>query len=310
MDRGPWSAPRLPPRGPADRGFPKPAPAGFGVNGGSGPGRGKSVGAASGTRRACRVFGGVCGNENRSAERTLSDLGLDTSVGSIRGGRGELHRVILDVLKALQRLLERAIAPELGQNALQGRLPARTGSRRRCSMSGAMARRRKINTRVGRRAARERVRELVSEHDDQVVLLIWGGRVLDGGRCPADLPPVRHSHGSARAASPRAARLSQRRSRAQPVAGEGKCKTCEGRGRSGRIWCGWPTLREARRPTGAGPAMAAGPRSGRISPAGAGWWSSAWTGSRCAPVGVSTDDEAHDVAQEYVDTGQGDRDTP
>ena len=40
------------------------------------------------------------------------------------------------------------------------------------------ARRRKINTRVGRRAARERVRELVSEHDDQVVLLIWGGRVL------------------------------------------------------------------------------------------------------------------------------------
>ena len=45
-------------------------------------------------------------------------------------------------------------------------------------MSGAMARRRKINTRVGRRAARERVRELVSQHDDQVVLLIWGGRVL------------------------------------------------------------------------------------------------------------------------------------
>ena len=97
---------------------------------------------------------------------------------AVRGGRGELHRVILDVLKALQRLLERAIAPELGQNALQGRLPARTGSRRRCSMSGAMARRRKINTRVGRRAARERVRELVSEHDDQVVLLIWGVRVL------------------------------------------------------------------------------------------------------------------------------------
>ena len=45
-------------------------------------------------------------------------------------------------------------------------------------MSDAMARRRKINTRVGRLAARERVRELVSEHDDQVVLLIWGGRVL------------------------------------------------------------------------------------------------------------------------------------
>ena len=45
-------------------------------------------------------------------------------------------------------------------------------------MSEVMPRRRKINTRAGRRAARERVRELVSEHDDRVVLLIWGGRVL------------------------------------------------------------------------------------------------------------------------------------
>ena len=41
-----------------------------------------------------------------------------------------------------------------------------------------MPRRRKINTRAGRVAARERVRELVSEHDDQVVLLIWGARIL------------------------------------------------------------------------------------------------------------------------------------
>ena len=41
-----------------------------------------------------------------------------------------------------------------------------------------MPRRRKINTRAGRVAARERVRELMSEHDDQVVLLIWGGRIL------------------------------------------------------------------------------------------------------------------------------------
>ena len=68
--------------------------------------------------------------------------------------------------------------PNGAKSALQLRLPARTGSRRRCSMSDVMARRRKINTRVGRRAARERVRELVSEHDDQVVLLIWSGRVL------------------------------------------------------------------------------------------------------------------------------------
>ena len=45
-------------------------------------------------------------------------------------------------------------------------------------MSSVMPRRRKINTRAGRVAARERVRELVSEHDDQVVLLIWGGRIL------------------------------------------------------------------------------------------------------------------------------------
>ena len=45
-------------------------------------------------------------------------------------------------------------------------------------MSGIMPRRQKINTRSGRVAARERVRELVSEHDDQVVMLIWGGRIL------------------------------------------------------------------------------------------------------------------------------------
>ena len=49
-------------------------------------------------------------------------------------------------------------------------------------MSDTMPRRRKINTRVGRLAARERVRQLVSAHDDQVVLLIWGGRVLDSLR--------------------------------------------------------------------------------------------------------------------------------
>ena len=41
-----------------------------------------------------------------------------------------------------------------------------------------MPRRRKINTRAGRDAARERVRQLVGEHDDQVVMLIWGGRIL------------------------------------------------------------------------------------------------------------------------------------
>ena len=41
-----------------------------------------------------------------------------------------------------------------------------------------MPRRRKINTRASRVASRKRVLELVSEHDDQVVMLIWGGRIL------------------------------------------------------------------------------------------------------------------------------------
>ena len=41
-----------------------------------------------------------------------------------------------------------------------------------------MPRRRKIDTSPGRRAARKRVRERVREHDDQVVMLIWGGRIL------------------------------------------------------------------------------------------------------------------------------------
>ena len=45
-------------------------------------------------------------------------------------------------------------------------------------MSDVMPRRRKINTRAGRVAARKRVRQLVGEHDDQVVMLIWGGRIL------------------------------------------------------------------------------------------------------------------------------------
>ena len=41
-----------------------------------------------------------------------------------------------------------------------------------------MPRRGKVNTRAGRVAVRNRVCDLVSEHDDQVVMLIWGGRVL------------------------------------------------------------------------------------------------------------------------------------
>ena len=64
------------------------------------------------------------------------------------------------------------------KNGLQELGAGGTRSRRHCIMSSVMPRRRKINTRAGRVAARERVRELVSEHDDQVVLLIWGGRIL------------------------------------------------------------------------------------------------------------------------------------
>ena len=64
------------------------------------------------------------------------------------------------------------------KNALQGSAGSRTRSGQVCIMSGVMLRRRKINTRAGRVAARKRIRELVSEHDDQVVMLIWGGRIL------------------------------------------------------------------------------------------------------------------------------------
>ena len=64
------------------------------------------------------------------------------------------------------------------KNALQGSAGSRTRSGQVCIMSGVMPRRRKINTRAGRVAARKRIRELVSEHDDQVVMLIWGGRIL------------------------------------------------------------------------------------------------------------------------------------
>ena len=119
-------------------------------------------------------------------------------------------------------------------------------------MSDTMPRRRKINTRVGRLAARERVRQLVSAHDDQVVLLIWGGRVLgwslrriaalEGSAAPpgrragytagnwtaAAVQRICRRHGiptdRPRAAAPRRARLSQRRSRPRPLEGKGKCK--------------------------------------------------------------------------------------
>ena len=120
-DIGPWAASRLPPRGPAERGFLKRAGAGFGANGGSGPVRGNSAVPASGTRRACRVFGwGLSEHENRPVERTISDLGLDTQAMADRRRRGELHQVHLDVRETLQRLLEGAIAPEWGQKRAAG----------------------------------------------------------------------------------------------------------------------------------------------------------------------------------------------
>ena len=44
--------------------------------------------------------------------------------------------------------------------------------------------------------------------------------------------------------------------------------------------------------------------------AGSGWLVEfSLDGEPLRAVGVSTDEAAHDVAQEYVDTGQGDRDT-
>ena len=106
--------------------------------------------------------------------------------------------------------------PIRGENELQEFSGGGNWSLQRCIMSGVMPRRRKINTRPGRVAARERVRKLVNEHDDQMVMLIWGGRILgwslrkiaaalegsifppgrglDGGHGLADLPPPRHSH--------------------------------------------------------------------------------------------------------------------
>ena len=138
-------------------------------------GQSEKRGPASGTRSEIGFFPGVCGNEKRPTGRKFPNFGLDTLV---RGGRGELHRVNLDVQRpcsAPSSVGSGRIGPE---NELQGRLSARTWSRRLCIMSRKRTRCRKINTKPGRRAARERVRELVSEHDDQVVLLIWGGRVL------------------------------------------------------------------------------------------------------------------------------------
>ena len=58
---------------------------------------------------------GFSEHENRPAERTISDFGLDTQAMADRSRRGELHQVHLDVRETLQRLLEGAIAPEWGQ---------------------------------------------------------------------------------------------------------------------------------------------------------------------------------------------------
>ena len=53
-----------------------------------------------------------------------------------------------------------------------------------------------------------------------------------------------------------------------------------------------------------------GPRKIRPNLAAGGWLVEfSLDGEPLRAVGVSTDEAAHDVAQEYVDTGQGDRDT-
>ena len=54
--------------------------------------------------------------------------------------------------------------PFRAKNPLPAPLQPPTWSRRLCIMSGVMPRRRKINTRAGRDAAREWVRQLVGEH--------------------------------------------------------------------------------------------------------------------------------------------------
>ena len=115
---------------------------------------------------------------------------------------------------------------------------------------------------AGRVADRERVRQLVGEHDDQVVMLIWGrpdsrlvaaedrggpGRVdrasrsprrvhsrpLDSGYGPADLPPAWDRNGSSGRSASCFARLSETGFRSPPVEGEGRIQSPEARGRSG-----------------------------------------------------------------------------
>ena len=89
-----------------------------------------------------------------------------------------MKRAILDVDEARLGSAAGGSRPIGAKNGLQSTAGRGTWSARVCNMSGVMPRRRKINTRAGRDAARKRVRELVSEHDDQVVLLIWGARIL------------------------------------------------------------------------------------------------------------------------------------
>ena len=205
-------------------------------------------------------------------------------------------------------------------------------------MSGAMARRRKINTRVGRRAARERVRELVSEHDDQVVLLIWGGRVLGWSlrRIAAAL------EGSA--APPAAGRGTRPGAGRPPPSSGSAAGTAFPRIGPRRLPAGCSTLSEEKSaPAGSSRGPNARPARVEEDPAGAGeggppleqrgglpepgrprprgrdpaesrrrWLAGGvQPGRRTATRrwGCPRTRRPNDVAQEYVDTGQGDRDT-
>ena len=175
---GSWATSWLRPRLAAERGFFQTVAAGF-----------VALELWSSRKRKSAILRPELGREvvcflgcaETNIDRTDEDSPISDLIhwpSAVRAGCGELHRVNLDVPRPCSVPLSVGSGRIGPENELQGWLSARTWSRRRCIMSGVMPSRRKINTKPGRLAARERVRELVSEHDDRVVLLIWGGRVL------------------------------------------------------------------------------------------------------------------------------------
>ena len=179
---GPWESPKLRQRTAADRGFLQTGAARFVVP--QAPDPDLELEKTKSAVLLPEVAGGFVCLEAFAKTKMVKPTAKPPTSDLIQCRRpdeklvDQVKRPIWDVHVALQRGLRRAIAPNQPKIALQGSAGGRTWSRRNCIMSRIMPRRRKINTRAGRVAARKRIRELVSEHDDQVVMLIWGGRIL------------------------------------------------------------------------------------------------------------------------------------